>query len=140
MLNLGSGNNGKFDNRKPTFNIPEPFINWPRDNKKFQLSLKVKHIRMRKVFLFLMLLPVVAFAQKKASPAPYAKSITAEELKKQLYTVAGADMQGRETATPGQKKAAAYIEDYFKSIGLQPGNKGSYQMKFPVYRNEDIKT
>ena len=30
-------------------------------------------------------------------------------------------------------RAAAFIENKFKSYGLLPGNKGSYQMQFPVY-------
>ncbi|MEO5563629.1 MAG: M28 family peptidase [Chitinophagaceae bacterium] len=96
---------------------------------------------MKKLFTFLFLmLSLVVFAQKKSSPSPYAKSITASDLQKHLYTVASKEMQGRETATPGQKKAAAYIEDYFKSLGLQPGNKGSYQMSFPVYQDEVLKS
>jgi hypothetical protein len=37
-----------------------------------------------------------------------------------LYIIAGAEMEGRETATEGQRKAAAYIEKHFKSIGLIP--------------------
>jgi hypothetical protein len=96
---------------------------------------------MRKLLPVLFLLSATtAFSQKKINPAPFAKYITAEDLKKQLYIIASPEMQGRETATPGQKKAAAYIEDYFKSLGLLPGNKGSYEMNFPVYRNDDIKS
>lgn len=45
-------------------------------------------------------------------------------------------MQGRETATEGQRKAAAYIEDEFKRIGLKPGNNNSYQQIFNVYKDE----
>ncbi|MBN8785870.1 MAG: M28 family peptidase [Terrimonas sp.] len=74
-----------------------------------------------------------AFAQKTANPKPYAKIITVNDLKKNLYIIAGDEMEGRETATEGQRKAAAFIEDYFKSIGLKPGNNGNYQMTFPVY-------
>ncbi|MFX7845081.1 hypothetical protein ABTK14_22780, partial [Acinetobacter baumannii] len=46
----------------------------------------------------------------------------------------------RETATPGQKKAAAYIESEFKRIGLKPGNGDSYQQYYPVYRDSLSKT
>lgn len=72
------------------------------------------------------------FAQK---PEKFAKTITPADLKKHLYIVASAEMEGRETATPGQKKAAAYIEDYFKQLGLLPGNNGSYQMYYDVYQD-----
>ena len=91
---------------------------------------------MKTFFVFLLLLPCIVFAQKKNDPAVFAKSITPADLQKHLYIVAGKEMEGRETATPGQKKAAAYIENYFTSIGLQPGNHGSYQMPYTVYRDE----
>jgi len=73
-----------------------------------------------------------SFAQK---PETFAKTITPNDLKKHLYIVASAEMEGRETATPGQKKAAAYIENQFKQLGLQPGNNGSYQMYYDVYQD-----
>jgi hypothetical protein len=90
-------------------------------------------------FFFLLLVTVVT-AQKKPNPQTYAKTITAADLQKHLYIVAGKEMQGRRTATEGQRKAAAYIEQQFKSLGLQPGNNGSYQMPFPVYRDEAVKS
>lgn len=77
----------------------------------------------------------IAMGQKSANPTVYANSITAGDLKKHLYIVAGKEMEGRETATEGQRKAAAYIEEQFRAIGLLPGNNGSYQMTFPVYQD-----
>ncbi len=65
----------------------------------------------------------------------YAATITPGELKKKLTVIASAAMEGRETATPGQKRAASYIETYFKKIGLQPGTPNGYQLTFPVYRD-----
>jgi hypothetical protein len=79
-----------------------------------------------------------SWAQKGLNPESFANSINADDLKKHLYVVAGREMEGRETATEGQRKAAAYIEEYFKSLGLLPGNKGSYQMHFPVYQDSLI--
>lgn len=63
----------------------------------------------------------------------YANTITENELKGHLTIIASDEYEGRETAMPGQKKAAIYIENHFKEIGLQPGlgNKG-YQQSFPV--------
>jgi hypothetical protein len=49
-------------------------------------------------------------------------------------------MEGRETAMPGQKKAAAYIESQFKSLGLTPGNNGNYQLPYGVYQDSLINT
>jgi len=41
------------------------------------------------------------------------KALRQPSLKTKLQTIAGAAMEGRETATAGQKRAAAYIENYF---------------------------
>ena len=73
--------------------------------------------------------PVIDFADK------YAQTITAAGLKEKLTVLAGAAMQGRETATPGQKKAAAFIENLFQKMELQPGTTGGYQMQFPIYQD-----
>src|ERR1700712_3814444 len=87
-----------------------------------------------------LLVSCVALAQPKVDPTKYAQTITAAELKKKLTIIASAQMEGRETATPGQKKAAAYIEDYFKKIGLQPGTSTGYQLKYPVLQDSLIET
>ncbi|HYF33582.1 MAG TPA: M28 family peptidase [Chitinophagaceae bacterium] len=81
------------------------------------------------------LLSLALQAQKASNPQPYAATITAEDLKKHLYIVASKEMEGRETATEGERKAAAYIENYFRSLGLLPGNNGSYRQPFPLYQD-----
>ncbi len=97
---------------------------------------------MKKLVLVALLLPavVVAVAQKKTSPASYAKTITAEDLKRHLYIIAGPEMEGRDTPSPGLEKAADYIENHFKSLGLVPGNKGSYRQYYPLYKDSMIST
>src|SRR5436190_20222470 len=88
--------------------------------------------------LFL-LISIATIGQKNtANPKPFANTITEADLKKHLTQIASKEMEGRETATAGQRKAAAYIENAFKSIGLQPGNQGSYQMMYPVYRDSIV--
>lgn len=74
-------------------------------------------------------------APKIPDPVPFAKTISADDLKKHLFIVAGREMEGRETATEGQRKAAAYIENYFKSLGLAPGNKDIFQQTYPVFQD-----
>lgn len=49
----------------------------------------------------------------------YGKTITLEELKENLYTLAADDMEGRDTGESGQKKAAAFIKKYYQSNGIQ---------------------
>ena len=82
-------------------------------------------------FLLLSLLfaGLYVHGQKKADPKSFANSITSDDLRKHMYIVAGPEMEGRETATEGQRKAAAYIENYFKTIGLLPGSNGTFQME-----------
>ena len=43
----------------------------------------------------------------------FAKTITQKELKKQLYTYASDEFEGRNTGEPGQKKAVAFLKDFY---------------------------
>lgn len=91
---------------------------------------------MNKIFLLsILLLNYSTQAQKKSDPQTFASTITVDDLKKHLYIIAGKEMEGRETATEGQRKAAAYIEKEFKRMGLLPASTGSYQLQFPVYQD-----
>ena len=81
------------------------------------------------------LLPVVTFAQSDDAEK-YASGITAKDLKKHLSIIASAEMEGRETATAGQRKAAAYIEEQFKQIGLlHPSQLRGYQQSYPLFKD-----
>lgn len=90
---------------------------------------------MKKILFLLSALIALNAVAQKGKPEKFAKTITPEDLKRHLYIVASAEMEGRETATPGQKKAAAYIESQFKQLGLQPGNNGGYQLYYDVYQD-----
>lgn len=60
------------------------------------------------------------------------ESIKSEELKKNLYVIASDEMEGRDTGSPGQKKAGKYIVNYYKSLGVTyPKTLGSYYQKVP---------
>jgi hypothetical protein len=92
---------------------------------------------MKKILLplFVLLSITLAAQVKEKKIRKYAATIKAKELKEKLSIVASAEMEGRETATPGQKRAAAYIESKFRSFGLLPGNGNSYQQVYPVYQD-----
>ena len=96
---------------------------------------------MKKVFLLTCFFAAVqvSFAQSDAA-AKYAANITGNNLQKHLSIIAGAEMEGRETGTEGQRKAAAYIETQFKAMGLKtvPSLKG-YQQFYPLYQ-DSLKT
>jgi hypothetical protein len=93
---------------------------------------------MRKYFLLLItlfLFEVSSFAQDDAA-WKYAETITQQDLRKQLTIVASAEMEGRETGTEGQRKAAAYIETQFKEIGLKfPEVLKGYQQYYPLFKD-----
>lgn len=81
-------------------------------------------------------MPLAAAAQKKdKGAAKAAATITAEDMKKHLYVIASKEMEGRDTPSPGLEKAANYIEEHFKSLGLTPGNNGSYRQYYPLYKD-----
>lgn len=91
---------------------------------------------MRKTFLYLLLISsTTGFAQKVGKPDAYAKTITAADLKKHLYIVAGPEMQGRDAASEGERKAAQYIENEFRRIGLQTSSNGTYRQPFNLYQD-----
>ncbi len=98
---------------------------------------------MKKIFAIVLLsFPVLLFAQKKSKEVKATEklgsSITAADLKKHLYIIAGAEMEGRDTPSPGLEKAGNYIEEHFKMFGLKPGNADSYRQYYPLYRDSII--
>jgi len=85
--------------------------------------------------LFSLLLTGIAFtaAAQPAAPDQYAATITKEDLKKQLTIIAGPEMEGRETGTEGQRKAAAYIVSQFTAFGLKPApGTDNYQQYYAI--------
>ena len=62
----------------------------------------------------------------------YAESILQEDLKEVLYTLASDAYEGRFTGEPGQKKAAQFITDYYKTLGITAANSdGNYLQEIP---------
>ncbi len=92
---------------------------------------------MKKLFFLICFVVAVnlSFAQTDLS-AKYAAIITGNDLNRHLNIIAGAEMEGRETGTEGQRKAAAYIEAQFKAMGLKSvaALKG-YQQFYPLYQD-----
>ncbi|MGD1843097.1 MAG: M28 family metallopeptidase [Thermonemataceae bacterium] len=72
--------------------------------------------------------------EKSKQAAKFATTITAEELKEHLYTLAADSMEGRMSGEAGQKKAARYIASQFEAMGLQKGMDTSYFQVFEIAR------
>ena len=53
-----------------------------------------------------------------AASSTYAATITSEELKEHLYIVASDEFEGRMTGEPGQKKAAEYVANFYRSASI----------------------
>lgn len=90
---------------------------------------------MKKLIAFLFIVYGTQLSAQNKTAEKFAGTITPAELKTKLSVIAGADMEGRETATAGQRKAAKFIEDHFKKLKLLPGDSGNYQMPFKVYQD-----
>jgi len=72
-----------------------------------------------------------------AAPPPPAEvsnpNITAPEITAHVRYLASDELQGRGSGTPGNDRAADYIAERFRAVGLKPaGGKGTYFQQFPV--------
>ncbi|MFN3382696.1 MAG: peptidase M28, partial [Runella zeae] len=69
----------------------------------------------------------------------YSQTITPQDLERHLRVIAHDSLEGRDTGSKGQKKAAKYVADFFKSVGLQaivPTEDGSksYFQPYALYQ------
>lgn len=86
---------------------------------------------MKKYLILLLLAATFSCTSQKNSisevlPVKYIKTITEADLKTHLYIVASDEMQGRETGSPGQKKAGDYLINQYKNNKI-PFPKGATQ-------------
>ena len=69
--------------------------------------------------------------EDKAFKTAY-ENISLESLKKNLTVIASDEMEGRDTGSPGQKKAGKYMIDFYKQNGISfPIALGSYYQAVP---------
>lgn len=61
----------------------------------------------------------------------YVDQVSEAELKKQLYIIAGPEMEGRNAGTEGEVRAGNYISNYYKELGIN-GPKGNYFQHIPA--------
>ena len=75
---------------------------------------------MKKTLLIFLLAPCFIVAQ----------TISEKYVKQHIYTLSNDSMQGRKAGTDGIEKAAKYIENEFKRIGLKSFNSDSFRQEF----------
>lgn len=67
------------------------------------------------------------------TPISFEETITADELKTHLTVVASDEMEGRETGSPGQKRAGNYLIEQYKKNGIPfPKGADSYYQPIPA--------
>ncbi|SEA13902.1 M28 family metallopeptidase [Psychroflexus halocasei] len=83
---------------------------------------------MKKILL-LSMLALVSYSCKSTQnpaddkdPVVYAESITAADLSDYLNVLASDEFEGRETGTPGQKKAAEFLKNFYSSLNIKGGD------------------
>lgn len=93
---------------------------------------------MKTLFLTasLFFISFASFSQSNDPAWKYAESITEQNLKHTLTIIASEQMEGRETGTEGQRRAAIYISSEFKKMGLKaPSGYPDYQQRYLLYRD-----
>ena len=97
---------------------------------------------MKKYLILLLLAATFSCTSQKnsiseVSPVKYIKTITEADLKTHLYIVASDEMEGRETGSPGQKKAGDYLINHYKNnkIPFPKGATEYYQRVPAAYLN-----
>ncbi|MCK5489673.1 MAG: M28 family peptidase [Gemmatimonadetes bacterium] len=69
--------------------------------------------------------------EARISPAAGAETITADEMMAHISFLASDELGGRDTPSPGLERAAVYLEEAFRSAGLQPaGDNGSFLQRW----------
>ncbi|MDT3402636.1 M28 family metallopeptidase [Mucilaginibacter terrae] len=69
---------------------------------------------------------ISAFAQKNV------QGFSAETYTKYVKAIASDELLGRMPFSAGESKTIQYLEQQFKALGLEPGNKGSYLQEVPM--------
>ena len=60
------------------------------------------------------------------------EQITLKNLKNHIMVLASDSLEGREVGQPGEQKAADYMSNYFKNIGIPPYKDSTYYQKIPL--------
>ena len=89
---------------------------------------------MKSLFLNLLLFPVLVVAQNQMDVTDFAASITAKELKENLYVYASDYFQGRETGALGQRRAVDFLQNFYSTQVIEEA-KGTDNYTQPMKLN-----
>jgi hypothetical protein len=89
--------------------------------------------RMRRLTFVLLSASVVSALSAQASRAPQIESITADQLRADLFFLSSDALQGRLTNTPENGIAADWVRSRLERLGLQPGGQGrSFEHRYAL--------
>lgn len=92
---------------------------------------------MKRIIFLSLLVTLVSASFAQLSNPPGLNLIKVEDLKRDLYAHAGANFKGRSAGTLDELKAAMWVGEKFRSIGLKPaGEDGTYFQYFNMIRNQ----
>ncbi|MCP9754827.1 M28 family peptidase [Lacihabitans sp. CCS-44] len=95
---------------------------------------------MNKISLFFFALFANTTSLAQSPRQTFQETINENDLKKHLTYIASDELGGRDTGSEGQKKAAEYIMNHLKTLGIEPivkdknGELG-FQQKIELYKN-----
>jgi hypothetical protein len=104
--------------------------------RKFKISESLKNFHVVSLFF---LVVYFAEAQEVISVDTVVNSITENDLIRHLEIIAHDSLEGRETGQPGLQKAAEYLQNQFKEMGLKSikeGTKNPYYQSFQLVRGK----
>ncbi len=91
---------------------------------------------MKKYFFLCLVVAITSSLFAQLNNPPGLNSIRVEDLKADLYALAGAHFNGRSAGTLDELKASMWLGEKFRSIGLKPaGDDGTYFQYFNIVRN-----
>jgi hypothetical protein len=93
---------------------------------------------MKKTISTLFLAVLFSFVVIAQDNIKFAETINIQDLERHLTILASDSLEGRETGKKGQKMAADYIMNHFKSIGIPPYKGKKYYQKFRVKSGRHI--
>ncbi len=88
-----------------------------------------------RLFSFLLYLTLFIASCSPAIKLPVSDSV--QNMAVDMLTLSSDEMEGRETGTDGERKAAEYIQGRFMEIGLSPLGTDGYIQSFHKKRNQD---
>lgn len=94
---------------------------------------------MKKIILTIAFIGLYLAGVGQTPRAKYEATITEADLEKHLTVIASDEMEGRDTGSEGQKRAAEYIITHLKDWGLKPvvntSSGKSYLQNFSLYKS-----